>query len=211
MTAPAAAAHFVESDAAAAICRSERAGDRGCARRLLLGRGTAPTAPPPVFPLTVTTGRVYGAGRFRNEQVHEALVGALPAALGPALRPDFEWYACRGAFFHNDAHYDGVLFGAWCVAGPERDLVFARARARVPAAPTNWVIFDPFEPHAVLESGAIRYQRDRYASAPVSLFIGFEIELTDASRTLFGIESPVPGAVVLSSQVAVNAETGALT
>lgn len=208
---PATGAHFVELDAAAAVCRSDRVGDRACARRLLVGRGTAPPVAPPAMPLILTSGRVYGAGRFRNEQVRAALIRAMPAPLGPTLRLDFEWYACRGAFFHNDAHYDGVLFGAWCVAGPARDLAFARARTRVPAAPKHWVVFDPFEPHAVLESGASRYQRDRYASAPVSLFIGFEIELTDVSRALFGIESPAPGAVVLSSQIAVNAETGALT
>jgi hypothetical protein len=25
---------------------------------------------------------------------------------------DFEWYYCRGAFFHNDAHYDARLFAS---------------------------------------------------------------------------------------------------
>jgi len=72
------------------------------------------------------------------------------------------------------------------------------------------VVFDPFEPHAVLEPGASLYRRERYDGAPVSLFVGFELELTPAVRELFGIGEAPAGAPVLASSVAINAETGAL-
>ena len=39
--------------------------------------------------------------------------------------------AAAAAFFHNDAHYEGRLFGTWCIAGPELELVFPRASVRL--------------------------------------------------------------------------------
>jgi len=121
-----------------------------------------------------------------------------------------EWYGCRGAFFHNDAHYDGVLFGVWSVAGPQRELVFPRLDRRLPARIGSIVVFDPFEPHAVLDTGAVRYCRDDYEAAQANLFLGFEIALTPKVRNAFGIEAAQANVPTLSSRIAINPETGAL-
>jgi hypothetical protein len=155
-------------------------------------------------------GRVLGLGRFEDQALRDALAASMPSPLGHSLRAGFEWYACRGAFFHHDAHYGGVLFGAWCVGGPRREIVFSRSGIRVAARVGDWVAFDPFEPHAVLDTGALRYVREHYADAPVSLFVGFELDLDDSVRRAFGIGPAAHGATVLASHVAVNAESGAL-
>lgn len=128
-----------------------------------------------------------------------------------ALREQLDWYTCRGAHFHNDAHYVGVLFGAWCLAGPVRDLVFPRAQLRIPLVVGRGVIFDPFEPHAVLEPGADRYQAERYVAAAANTFAAFEIELRPEVCAAFGIGAVAGGAMTLSSDRAVHAETGALS
>ena len=203
-------ARFAPLACTPALCRCAGTGDRGSAARLLIGR-----LPPPLVLHTDTTavvapGRVHGLGRFADPRVHATLAAALPATLRSSLRSEFEWYACRGAFFHNDAHFGDVLFGAWCLAGPPREIVFARADVRCPAGPGDWVAFDPFEPHAVLESGASRYRRDHYEGAPVSLFLGFELELDEPVRQAFVISTAPAAAAVLASSVAINAETGAL-
>ena len=157
-----------------------------------------------------TPGRVHGLGRLFSDEIHASLAAALPPQLRSSLRREFEWYGCRGAFFHNDAHYGEVLFGAWCVAGPSRDIVFARAGLRVHAVPGHWVIFDPFEPHAVLDAGARTYVRERYEDSTASLFLGFELELDSEVRRAFGIGPARLDAPLLSSNVAINAETGAI-
>jgi hypothetical protein len=157
-----------------------------------------------------TPGRVVGLGRFANSEVHSKVAATLPDGLRESLRGEFEWYACRGAFFHNDAHYGAVLFGAWCVAGPPREIVFARANLRCPAAAGDWVVFDPFEPHAVLDPAADDYRRECYEGAPVSLFLGFELELDEPVRRAFGIGPPLAEAPLLASSIAINAETGEL-
>lgn len=177
---------------------------------MLHGRQTLPAVALPDTAAIGAPGRVHALGRFESRDVEGALRDALPPPLGDALRSGFEWYACRGAFFHNDAHYGGVLFGAWCVAGPPRDIVFSRAGLRLSVAPGHWAVFDPFEPHAVLDPDAATYRREDYDGAPASLFIGFELELTDAVRRELGIGEPTAGAVVLSSDAPIQAETGAL-
>jgi len=202
---------FVELGCAPALCRCTGAADRASAARLLAGRLAVPHMALPDTAAVATPGRVHGLGRLASEEIRAALAGVLPPALRDSLRGEFEWYACRGAFFHNDAHYAGVLFGAWCVAGPPREIVFARAAARRPAAPGDWVIFDPYEPHAVLDPGADVYRRERYDGKPASLFLGFELELDERVRQAFGV-GPAPAtatARVLASSVAINAETGA--
>jgi len=155
-------------------------------------------------------GRVHGLGRLFSDEVHVSLAAALPPQLRPSLRREFEWYGCRGAFFHNPAHFGEGLFGAWCVAGPPRDIVFARAGLRAPDAPGNWVIFDPFEPHAELDAGARTYVRQRYEDSTASLFLGFELGLDNQVKSAFGIGPARRRALLLSSSVAINAETGEL-
>ena len=203
-------ARFVELPCAPAVCRGPAAA-RGSAARLLIGRLALPALDLPDTGPVVVPGRVHSLGRFKRDGLHKALADALPAALRNSLRTGFEWYACRGAFFHNDAHYGTVLFGAWCVAGPPREIVFARAGTRVPAGPGDWVIFDPFEPHAVLDPGTDdRYTREHYAGAPASLFVGFELHLDERVVDAFAITPAHPDAPVLASSVAIHAETGAL-
>jgi hypothetical protein len=155
-------------------------------------------------------GRVESGGTFEDAALGAALRRALPSEIAAALRPRFEWYGCRGAFFHNDAHFGDVLFGVWCLAGPARDLVFARLERRIPVAVGAAVVFDPFEPHAVLDRGAARYDRTDYEGAPIGVFLGFELALDAAVRSAFGIGAPIAAALELSSRVAVHAETGAL-
>ncbi len=155
-------------------------------------------------------GRVHALGRFDSDCLQGRLADALPAELRASLRGGFDWYACRGAFFHNDAHYADVLFGAWCAGGPPRDIVFARAGFRLRLAPGDWVVFDPFEPHAVLDRGAERYRREDYENAPPSVYIGFELALDGPVRRAFGIGAAPADAPLLASHVAVNAETGCL-
>lgn len=204
-------AHRIAVSAGPATCRCPPAADRSSAAHLLVGRIPfadiirLPDCTSVQFP-----GRVCGLGRFRNDALRSLLAEALPPEVRGSLRPDFEWYACRGAFFHNDAHYGGVLFGAWCVAGPRREIVFSRLGVRTPAAPGDWTVFDPFEPHAALDCGTVEFRRDRYEGAPVSLFIGFELELDEAVSRSFGIAPPVPGATILSSAVKIDAENGRL-
>jgi len=153
-------------------------------------------------------GRVHELGRFRDESAWQALNACLPEHLGAALRRQFEWYGCRGAGFHTDAHYPSVLFGAWWVAGPPRDIVFADPRLRLACASCELVVFDPYQPHAVLDPGEERYLRQRYVAAAANVFLGFELELTAAVREQFGIGAPEPGALSIGSGTAVNAETG---
>ena len=153
-------------------------------------------------------GRVHGLGQFQDEGTWRALKACLPAHLAAALRGQFEWYGCRGAGFHTDAHYPSVLFGAWNLAGPARDIVFADPWLRVACASSELVIFDPFQPHAVLDPGEERYRRERYPEAAASVFLGFELELTAAVRQQFGVGPAEPGALSISSATVVNAETG---
>jgi hypothetical protein len=203
-------ARFLDLACAPATCRCVNAADRGSATRLLYGsRAFIGRALPGVHDVRAP-GRVHALGSFRDPALRDALASSLPAPLAVALRDTFEWYACRGAFFHTDAHYGEVLIGAWHVAGPARELVFSRAGARLPLAPGTWVVFDPFEPHAVLDPGASTYARERYEGAPVSVFVGFELELSASVREAFGVGAAALGAPPLSSQVPVNPETGAI-
>jgi hypothetical protein len=153
-------------------------------------------------------GRVHDLGRFDDETARQALTDCLPDPFAEALRPQLQWYACRGAGFHTDAHYPSVLFGAWYLAGPLRDLVFADPTVQFACPIGEVVVFDPFQPHAVLGAGQQRYERDRYVDAAASVFLGFELELTAAVRRQFGIGEAEPGAHSISSSTAVNAETG---
>ena len=124
--------------------------------------------------VATSVGRVESAGTWSDDALHAGLASAL-GDLGSALRPHFEWYVCRGAFFHTDAHYADVMFGVWAVAGASVDLVFARSAQRVEVEAGTIVIFDPFEVHGVLVRGAVRYDPADYrvpacrpASSPAS-------------------------------------------
>jgi hypothetical protein len=163
------------------------------------------------FHLSAREGKVESAGSLDKAEILQALRSVLPRAWTQDVRPRMEWYGCKGAFFHNDAHYAKVLFGVWSVAGPRREIVFPRAGIRAPAGPGNLVIFDPFEPHAVLRVGVCRYRREDFADSERSLFLGFELELSAAVKTAFGIREGNPNWPTLSSRNAVDPETGALT
>ncbi len=153
-------------------------------------------------------GRVHSAGKWTDPAVHTAVAAALDAPLRPALRTGFEWYLCRGAFFHTDAHYPDVLFGVWYVMGPACEIVFPRAKLRVAAAPGALLVFDPFEVHGVLAPGAAAYRADDYVQTPTSVFVGFELELTDIVRSHFDMVHVPNDARIISSTTRVSAETG---
>ncbi len=205
---------FIELPAAAARCEGQDGG-RASARRIWVAH-LAPSAAVAESAHRIEAecpqppGRVHGLGDFVDPAAHRSLLARLPASSGLRLRERFEWYACRGAGFHNDAHYDGVLFGAWCVLGPARQIVFARASMRVGAAIGDLVVFDPYEPHAVLDPERAQYSREHYEGAPPSVFVGFEIELDAAARAAFGVGAAPASGPVLSSAIPINAETGAL-
>jgi hypothetical protein len=88
--------------------------------------------------------------------------------------------------------------------------VFPRLRRRLPAGAGSIIIFDPFEPHAVLDANADQYRRQDYEHKEANLFLGFEVALSPEVREAFGIAAAHEGRVLmLSSRVAINPETGA--
>ncbi|MCS6945546.1 MAG: hypothetical protein RMK97_09085 [Sutterellaceae bacterium] len=209
---------MVESVQPDAYCASPGEVYRRAARRLWYD---TLSAPPDVLAEAVavasrmdpTPGRVQAAGSFEDVSVSAVLRAALPATASGSLRPRLEWYTCRGAHFHNDAHYPDVLFGVWYLAGPPIDLVFARLAIRLRMHVGDAAVFDPFEPHAVLAPGSERYRRDDYVSAPVSVFLGFELALDEPVRITFMVAppgKPESNLPVLSSAAAVHPETGTL-
>jgi hypothetical protein len=153
-------------------------------------------------------GRVHSAGAWSDSGVHAALSNALDRIPAWVLKQTFEWYLCRGAHFHTDAHYADVLFGVWYVVGPPVDIVFARGPLSVPARPGSIVVFDPFEVHGVLRPGASEYRAEDYAAADTSVFVGFEVEIDAAVRAEFDLTAEA-GARLMSSGTRIAATTGA--
>ena len=152
---------------------------------------------------------MQSGGTWNDDFVHAALAQALDPLPGHALRQTFEWYQCRGAFFHTDAHYPDVLLGVWYVEGPPVDIVFARAALRIAARPGTIVVFDPFEVHGVLRPGATEYHADDYADCAASVFVGFELELDDTVREAFELAAPAADVRLVSSSTRVTPTTGA--
>lgn len=201
---------FIAHEAPPLACASA-AGTRPIAQRLARGqhppehalimaaREVARSAGPP--------GRVQSGGTFRDASVSTQIASALGPALASALKETLEWYVCRGAHFHNDAHYGDVLFGVWCVLGPPADLVFARAGLRIAAGPGCLAVFDPFEVHGVLSPSRARYSADDYLDAEPSVFVGFELALP-LVREVFGVNE-ISDARVISSQTRIDAVSGA--
>ena len=154
-------------------------------------------------------GRVRSAGAWTDTRVHRQIGTALGTRLQPALRETFDWYLCRGAFFHTDAHYSNVLFGVWYIDGPAMDIAFARAGVRVSAHPGTLVIFDPFEVHGVLRHGAASYRAEDYLTGDSSVFVGFELELDESVRASFEMTAAPSSARVISSATRVSSTSGA--
>jgi len=155
-------------------------------------------------------GKVHAAGNWQDPALYQRLAGVLDACLASALRPDFEWYYCRGAFFHNDAHYDARLFGVWYIEGPLMQLVFPRALLRLDLTPSSVVVFDPFEVHGVLAPGSPAYAADDYQTIPASVFVGFEIDITADVAHAFCIGADVTGRAI-SSRTRIDPASGAIT
>jgi hypothetical protein len=202
--------HLIELEAAGPWCAD---GCRSLARFIWHAQGSIPVrlmrqAAQLAEETPASPGRVHDLGRFDDEQAHQALGACLPQPLADALRPQLHWYACRGAGFHTDAHYSSVLFGAWYLAGPPRNLAFADPTLHLACPIGLLVVFDPFQPHAVLDPGQERYEREHYVAASASVFLGFELDLTSAVCQQFGIGPADPDAFSISSGTAVNAETG---
>jgi hypothetical protein len=153
-------------------------------------------------------GRVQSMGQWQDAAVY-AQLGESLGHVSTALRSGFEWYQCRGAFFHNDAHYDARMFGVWYIAGPAAELVFPRAAARSPISTGSIVVFDPFEVHGVLAPGCVAYSAADYENAEPSVFVGFELELTRDVSAAFGIDATV-GGVIISSKTRVCPISGTL-
>lgn len=188
------------------------AGASGSLRGLATVVGHARAAPPAVaWPVDVppVAGRVTSGGRWTDERVSAALAQVLGHPLAAALRNEFEWYLCRGAFFHTDAHFNGVLFGVWGVSGPAAEIAFPRAGLRLAGSPGSIVVFDPFEVHGVLAPGRPHYAPEDYERTEASIFIGFELTLTDDVAEAFRVSPLGPGRT-LSSATRVDPVTGAI-
>ncbi len=156
-----------------------------------------------------SAGRVHSLGTWRDANVRAQLCGALGSPLAAALRAHFEWYQCRGAFFHNDAHFDVRLFGIWCIFGPQAELALPRVKLRLPAGPGSIAIFDPFEVHGVLAPGRATYSSDDYKNTEASVFLGFELDITPPVADAFGITPGVQGRVI-SSRTRIASDSGAI-
>jgi hypothetical protein len=203
--------HFIAHAAPPLACVSASGTARGIARRLAHGYH------PPEAALVAAArdnalkaglpGRVSAVGSFRSSAVSKQLAAALGPVLAPALRDELEWYVCRGALFHNDAHYESVLFGVWCVQGPAADIIFPRAGLRLPAWPGNLAVFDPYEVHGVLATSKASYAAEDYADAEPSVFVGFELSLAPV-RDAFDIGAGIDGRPI-SSKTRIAAATGA--
>ena len=154
-------------------------------------------------------GKVHSGGTWRDPAVHARLAASLGVSLGPALRENFEWYYCRGAFFHNDAHYDARLFGVWYIDGPPTEIVFPRAAVRAAVAPSRIVVFDPFEVHGVLAPGCSTYAANDYQDVSRSVFLGFELDITAPLAEAFGIRNGASGQMI-SSRTRIDAMSGAI-
>jgi hypothetical protein len=188
-------------------------GLRGVGRRIAVGAAAVPpTLVQPAgaaFAGELAIGRVHSGGRWSDAGATQRLAAALGAPFAEQLRREFEWYGCRGAHFHTDAHYADVLFGIWMIAGGPANIVFARGHLRVPVSAGSIVLFDPFEVHGVLAPGAMCYDAGDYAAAAPSVFAGFEVALSAAVAAAFGITAAQEGRIV-SSTTRVAADTGAL-
>jgi len=160
-------------------------------------------------PAAVEAGRVYSSGAWHDAAARAQLINALGSQLASGLRDDFEWYRCRGAFFHNDAHYDNQLFGVWCISASPADLVFPRAPMRLAISPGSIVVFDPFEVHGIVRPNAQQFSASEYDKAEAIVLLGFELDLTEDIATAFGITRGIAGPLV-SSRTRINAATGAI-
>ena len=154
-------------------------------------------------------GKVHAAGHWQDPAVHQRLAAALDTRLASALRLTFEWYYCRGAFFHNDAHYDARLFGIWYVEGPPMQLVFPRVSLRLDIARSSVVVFDPFEVHGVLAPGSPIYAASDYQTVPASVFVGFELDISADVADAFDIDNDLSGQMI-SSGTRVDPASGAI-
>ena len=155
-----------------------------------------------------TVGRVQSGGAWIDADVHARVATLLEPALLHGLRQRFEWYVCRGAFFHTDAHYANVMFGVWYIVGPPVDLVFPRIGRRLAMHPGALTIFDPFEVHGVLSPAASEYLAADYLDCAPSVFVGFELELDDAVASRFDVTGHAADARLISSATRVVAATG---
>jgi len=207
---------FVNLAQAPVNCAGSAGPLRSIASRLWLGHH-APASSVSTYALAAAArmrgpvGRVESLGAFEDIEIEHALHQGLPESLASCLRSRLEWYGCRGAFFHNDAHYDGVLFGIWSILGPARDVVFPRIDCRLSSAIGSMMIFDPFEPHGVLDAAALSYRAEHYEGATPSVFLGFEIELSAGVREAFGVAPAQERGPALSSRIAINPENGDFT
>jgi hypothetical protein len=199
---------LISHGAAALNARMPAGGVRGVAGKIGYAH-SADRLPDPPAGEVPRPGRVCSAGAWQSALVHSALAAMLGAPLAPSLRTRLEWYLTRGAFFHNDAHYEGVLFGVWCIAGPPAELVFPRLGVRIDASPGRLAVFDPFEVHGVLSPGRDRYASEDYDHSPASVFVGFELELTAAVAQTFDV-APAADAPTLSSATRIDPTTGAV-
>ncbi|MGZ9075707.1 MAG: hypothetical protein ACXW13_08000 [Burkholderiaceae bacterium] len=203
---------LIATTAPSAIGRSAAGIGRSIARTVAVGEHTA-GAGLRALALDIAcreglAGKVHSAGSWECPTTHTQLAKALGSPLGAALRPGFEWYYCRGAFFHNDAHYDARLFGVWCIAAPPMELVFPRIDVQVGVAPGSIVVFDPFEVHGVLAPGRTAYAASDYQSSNASVFVGFELDITSAIAEMFGVHGRIDHGVVISSQTRIDAASG---
>ena len=204
---------WLSHTAPAASCLGASGTARSVARRIGVGHCTPRAAvrshAHEVARRDTEIGKVHSGGPWSRPAVHAQLAAALGAPLAAALRADFEWYVCRGAFYHNDAHYDARLFGIWCIQAPPIDLVFSRVGVRVPLRRGTFVVFDPFEVHGVLGSCRSVYTATDYREMDSAVFLGFELDITAETARACDIGYDLEGPVI-SSRTRICASSGAI-
>ena len=89
------------------------------------------------------------------------------------------------------------------------ELVFPRAAVRVPLRKGSIVVFDPFEVHGVLAPGRTVYAPADYRDTDVTVFLGFELDLTADTAKAFDICHELAGPII-SSRTRICAHSGAI-
>jgi hypothetical protein len=93
-------------------------------------------------------------------------------------RDDCLFAACTEVSFHHDLPLAGV-FGAWCLTGPARDLVFPRLELRVPFVPGTLVIFDAVQPHGLLAPGDAVFKANASKTPALTVFVSLLLRDND--------------------------------
>ncbi|KWT98136.1 MULTISPECIES: hypothetical protein [unclassified Variovorax] len=108
------------------------------------------------------------------------------------LSTDYGAIVGGGLPYHHDMPYSNGIFGAWCIEGPpERTVRFGEMDIEVPFKPGTVVVFDPAQPHALL-NGKRQFEETDYAPTDLVGMVGFVALRTPKACAALGIEAYGP-------------------